>query len=251
MPQQDLLFQQVKKTRISDTVVEQIIGLIESGALKPGDQLPSERELVEQLNVGRATIREALRILEAQGVISVRPGKGTLVTGDVSRVSGQESIVAWFQDHADEVLDLLEIREVLERRAAYLAARRADGRMILELQDILHQAEQCVAEGDVTQLGYIDHQFHRVLAKASGNAILSQIIDAIGDVMLNPRRSIQRLPGRAVTSLEEHRAIFNAIKDGQSETAEQAVLQHIRSVREAIISLNVQLKSENISPMGS
>lgn len=244
MPQQDLLFQQVKKTRISDTVVEQIIGLIESGALKPGDQLPSERELVEQLNVGRATVREALRVLEAQGVISVRPGKGTVVTGDVSRLSAQESIMAWFQEHSDEVLDLLEIREALERRAAYLAARRADGRVILELQDILREAERCVAEGNVDQLGYVDHQFHRLLAKASGNAILSQIIDAISDVMLNPRRSIQRLPGRAVTSLEEHRAIFNAIKDGQPEAAEAAAMRHIRSVREAIISLNVEMTPE-------
>lgn len=242
---QDLLFQHVKKTRISDTVVEQISALIETGTLKAGDQLPSERELVEQLNVGRATVREALRILEAQGVISVRPGKGAIVTGDVSRISGQDAMLLWLQENADEILDLLEIREALERRAAFLAARRSDGRVILEMQEILREAERCVAEDNINQLGYVDHQFHRLLAKASGNQILSQIIDAISEVMLNPRRSIQRLPGRGLKSLEEHREIFNAIKDSQPEAAEQALITHIRSVREAIISLNIEMSAKD------
>lgn len=241
---QDSLFQEVKKIRISDTVVEQIIALIESGKLKSGDQLPGERELVEQFRVGRATVREALRILESQGVIAVRPGKGAFVTGDVASLTGHEAIMLWLREHSDEILDLLEIREALERRAAYLAARRADGKLIMEMQERLREAERCVDEGDYNRLGHVDHQFHRLLAKASGNPILSQIIDAVSEFMLSPRRSIQRLPGRGKISLEEHRAILNAIKEGQPEAAEQAVVAHIKSVREAIMSLDAELISQ-------
>lgn len=241
------LFQEVKKIRISDTVVEQIIALIEAGKLKPGDQLPGERELVDQFRVGRATVREALRILESQGVIAVRPGKGAFVTGDVSGLSGHDAIMFWLKDHKDEILDLLEIREALERRAAALGARRADGRLIMEMQENLREAERCIAEEDINRLGYVDHQFHHLLARSSGNNLLMQIIDAVGEFMLSPRRSIQNLPGRAQTSLAEHRAIFNAIKDGDSEAAEQAVLIHIRSVRDAIMSLNTIPVAEDVS----
>jgi DNA-binding FadR family transcriptional regulator len=99
----DQLLRRVKKVRISDTVVDQIVVLIEEGKLKVGDQLPSERELVIQLDVGRASVREALRILEAQGVIEVKPGKGIYITGDVTRLSGVEGIKRWFREHADEI----------------------------------------------------------------------------------------------------------------------------------------------------
>lgn len=241
------LFQEVKRIRISDTVVEQILALIESGKLKPGDQLPGERELVEQFRVGRATVREALRILESQGVISVRPGKGAFVTGDLAGLSGHEGIMVWLREHSDEILDLLEIREALEQRAAYLAARRTDSRILMEMQETLREAERCVNEQDYTRLGYVDHQFHKLLAKASGNVVLSQIIDAVSEFMLSPRRSIQRLPGRGVTSLAEHRAILDAIKNGDPEAAQQAVSVHVTSVREAIMSLNEDLIPQDMS----
>lgn len=242
----DPLFREVKKIRISDTVAEQILSLIETGKLKPGDQLPGERELVEQLQVGRATVRESLRILEAQGVIAVRPGKGAFVTNDIAHMSGHDAIMLWLKDRADEVLDVLEIREALERRAAHLAARRADGRMIMEMQETIRETERCIEQEDYNRMGYVDHQFHRLLAKASGNFLLSQIIDAISEFMLSPRRSIQRLPGRAQISLEEHRAILNAIKEGHPEAAEQAVIVHISSVREAIMSLNTEQIVEDV-----
>lgn len=232
------LFQAVKKVRVSDGVVEQILGLIEQGRLKPGDQLPSERELVELLRVGRATVREALRMLEVQGMITVRPGKGAFVADDINRISGHEAIRIWQMEHANEILDLLEIREALERRAAYHAAQRASKNIIKELQEVFDEAEQCVEKGDIARLGYVDHRFHSLLGKASGNPALSQIIDALGETMPSPIRSIQRLPGRGKQSLEEHRAILHAIMNGDAEGAEVAVSEHIRSLCELLKSLS-------------
>lgn len=245
--QDDSLFQAVKKVRVSDGVVEQILAVIEQGRLKPGDQLPGERELVTQLRVGRATVREALRMLEAQGIIVVRPGKGAYVTGDINRISGHEAIRIWQMEHADEILDLLEIRDALEGRAAFLAARRGDQNVIMELQHTFMEAERCLAEQDISRLGFIDHQFHSLLGKASGNPALSQIVDALGETMPSPFRSLQKLPGRGEQSLAEHRAILNAIKSGDPVAAERAVNVHIHSQREAIMSLS----SESLAPESS
>lgn len=230
----DSLLQRVKKVRISDTVVDQIIALIDEGTLKVGDQLPGERELVNQLQVGRASVREALRILEAQGSIEVRPGKGTFITGDVTKLADQEGVRLWFQQHAGEVLELLEIREVLERRSAMLAASRASHDQIETMKRLLNSVEQSLAQGDLDILGYDDQKFHRLLAQASGNHLLSELIDAVIEAMVSPRRSLQRLPGRAQTSLAEHRAILQALIDRDPEAAERAVTAHISSVRMAL-----------------
>lgn len=230
----DSLLQRVKKVRISDTVVDQIIALIEEGTLKVGDQLPGERELVNQLQVGRASVREALRILEAQGSIEVRPGKGAFITGEVAKLADQEGVRLWFQQHASEVLELLEIREVLERRSAMLAATRASQEQIDHLKRILDDVERALKKGDLDILGYDDQKFHRLIAQASGNHPLSELVDASIEAMVSPRRTIQRLPGRARTSLAEHRAILQAITNRDPDAAERAVIAHMNSVRAAL-----------------
>ncbi len=234
----DTLLQRVKRVRVSDTVVDQIIALIEEGKLKVGDQLPGERELVNQLQVGRASLREALRILEAQGVIEVRPGKGAFITGEYTSLPSQEGIKQWFEDHADEVRDMLDIREALERVAASRAASRDKPDLIAEIEAVVDEAEGYLQQGDMDRLGYLDQQFHRLLARASGNVMLAQIVDGIIEAMIDPRRSIQRLPGRAERSLAEHRTISEAIAAGDPDAAEQAVINHINSVRAAIASLS-------------
>ncbi len=232
------IFQNVKSVRLSDTVVDQILSLIEEGLLKIGDRLPGERELVEQLGVGRASVREALRILEAQGVLEVRPGRGAFITGKPADITaGIEGIRRWFQDHADEILEMLEVRSALERQAANLAARRANTAQIEGLNRILEEAQRYVAEGNFQKAGYLDHEFHRELANASGNKMLTQLIDSTIEALISPRRSIQQLPGRAELSMREHRQIVNAIAREDPEAAEAAVEKHIASVRQAILAL--------------
>ena len=76
------LFSSVSQSRVSDQVVQQILDLVEEGELKPGEQLPGERELTQQLSISRSAVREAIRLLEAQGLLEVRPGKGTFITGE-------------------------------------------------------------------------------------------------------------------------------------------------------------------------
>lgn len=240
----DSLLHRVKKVRISDSVVDQIIGLIEAGQLNVGDQLPGERELVSQLQVGRASVREALRILEAQGVVEVRPGRGTFVTSDVETLSGSDSVKAWFDDHVDEIRSIIELREALERKAAYLAATRAAESLLRELTDTLDEADRCLSQEHLDKLVLLDQRFHSLLGRASGNDLLAELVDGVADVLSSPRRSILRLEGRAEASAREHRAILNAIVAGDAEAAEEAVISHINSVRKEFALL--QKREENL-----
>lgn len=232
----DALLHRVKKVRISETVVDQILLLIDEGRLKIGDQLPGERELVNQLQVGRASVREALRILEAQGVIEVRPGKGTFIVGEAI-ADGDEGIAQWFRQHVAEEYDFLEVREALDRKAAVLAAARASASDLSRMKGLLDESLTAIESGDLDRLVSLDKQFHLSIASATGNDMLFHLLTSVHEAMVDPRRSLIRLKGRAAVSHKEHIAIYDAIRRHNSEAAEKAVIAHAVSVREAVESL--------------
>lgn len=232
----NVLLHRVKKVRISETVVDQILDLIEDGKLKVGDQLPGERDLVNQLQVGRASVREALRILEAQGVIEVLPGKGTFVVGETA-FEGDEGIVEWFKHHVSEELNYLEVRGVLDQQAAYLAAQRASEEALAAMTKLVDEAQASLEGGDLSNMVSLDRRFHVSIAEATGNEMLSHLLASIHEAMVKPRHSLIRIKGRAVVSVREHRAILDAIKRRDPEAAEAAVKVHNQSVLEAIKSL--------------
>jgi GntR family transcriptional regulator, transcriptional repressor for pyruvate dehydrogenase complex len=229
----NILLHRVKKVRISETVVDQILDLIEDGSLKIGDQLPGERDLVNQLQVGRASVREALRILEAQGVIEVLPGKGTFVVGETA-FEGDDGIIQWFKYHVNEEFDFLEVRDALDRKAASLAAERASDADLAAMSGILDDSQACLKSGDLDKMVSLDKLFHCSIAEASGNDMLSHLLTSVHEAMVNPRRSLIRVKGRAAISLREHQSIFDAIKRRDPDAAERAVTAHNNSVREAI-----------------
>lgn len=238
------LFQRVKKVRVSDTVVEQILSLIEDGTLQIGDQLPSERQLVDQFHVARASVREALRILEFEGVVEVQPGRGIFVIGNGSNQGADEEIVRqWFKEHTSEILEILQVRKALECEATYYAALKALPEVIQDLRITLETAEAAIEEGNLDKLVQLDRHFHRVLVSASGNKLLADLIDMTVDALLNPRRSLMRLPGRAPLSWQAHRNIFEAVAAHDADAAQQAMEAHIMNVREAIVDLTEEKAS--------
>jgi GntR family transcriptional regulator, transcriptional repressor for pyruvate dehydrogenase complex len=234
----DSIFQRIKKVRIADTVVDQIISLVEEGQLKPGDQLPSERELVNEFQVARPSIREALRILEYQGVIEVRPGKGAFVVGlGNGQANDEQRVQHWFREHAGEVLDILEVRANLEILAVGLAATKATTEQLDEIQAVVDEAQEAAAEGLVDELVRLDREFHQKIASASGNSLLASLIEMLIDSMVNPRRSLMRLRARVRSSWNDHTAILEALRAHNADEAVAAMERHIVQVRSNIIAL--------------
>jgi GntR family transcriptional repressor for pyruvate dehydrogenase complex len=220
----------VRPLALKERVIRQLTRLIEEGALQPGDRLPSERELSEELQVSRGTVREAVQFLQTLGLLEIRHGSGTFVRQAKDANDLREEWRRWTISHASRVHDLLEIRKALEPFAAELAAQRAATEDVDTMQDALELMQPAVESPDVTALVQADLAFHHALCAASGNAALSEFADALGEQLVQERGAIWNLPGRPERSLTEHRAIYEAVRQGAPERARQAVLDHLNSV---------------------
>ena len=220
----------VRPLALKERVVRQLTKLIEEGVLKPGDQLPSERELSEDLQISRGTVREAVQFLGALGLVEVRHGSGTFVRVRTDPAELRDEWRDWTIRHAGRIHDLLEIRKSLEPFAAELGAHRANESDLVAMEDALAQMAPVVESQDVTALVQADLAFHHALCASAKNKALSEFADALGEQLIQERGAIWNLPGRPARSLAEHRAICDAIRSRDPETARLAVLAHLESV---------------------
>jgi GntR family transcriptional repressor for pyruvate dehydrogenase complex len=225
-----LALEPVRPLALKERVIQQLTRLIEGGILEPGDQLPSERELSEELQVSRGTVREAVQFLGALGLVEVRHGSGTFVRLGTDPSKLRDEWRDWTIRHAERIHDLLELRKGLEPFAAELAAQRAGEEQVAAMEHALKQMEPAVDSPDVTGLIRADLAFHHALCAAAGNAALSEFADALGEQLVRERGVIWNLPGRPARSLVEHRAIYEAVRAGDPARARQAAYEHLTSV---------------------
>ena len=221
----------IKTRKIYEQIVDQIGQLVAGGQLKPGDRLPSERELVERFQVSRASIREAISALEMMGLIEVRSGEGTYI-----REVNIDSVVAplaWMLFiEKDSDLELYEARKVLEVQAAGLAAERAEED---EISDMFKALEIMRIDLQKQLLGEeADHHFHYAIAKATHNKILFRLMNTISDTMQKTLKSSRSKLYEDTSSPErlyhEHLLIYEAIKNHDAESAQKLMLAHLVGV---------------------
>lgn len=227
---------------LKEQVLAQLRGLLDDGTLKAGDQLPSERELSEQLGVSRGTVREAVQFLEALGIVKVRHGQGTFVRATVATAELHEEWRAWTLRHSGRIRDLLEVRRGLESFAAELAAKRREQRELRGLEEAVAEMAEAIGSGDITALVQADIHFHHRLCAAAGNAALVELADALGDQLLRERAATWDIPGRPQRSLTEHTAIFDAVNAGDAAGARAALIAHLDSVERDLRRLSDQGK---------
>lgn len=180
-------------------------------------------------------------MLEALGVISIQHGRGAFVLNR-SPVSGflVSPWIRWLHEHAGALLELLEVREAIEAKAAELAARTATDASVARLQEVLARSEPVVrslgdssAAGDpdaIRPLVELDIEFHEAIADSSGNRVLADLVRRLGQALQGSREATLAIPGRARRSLQEHRAIVAAIRRRNPEAARRAMVRHVRSV---------------------
>ena len=229
----------VKPTKVSDTIAEQLKVHILNGVLKPGEKLPAERELVDQLGVSRPSVREALLKLEARGLIESRQGGGTFVK-EVLAPSFVDPLSDLIKDNPDAISDVLECRHGLEELAASYAALRAtdiDKRRIQEKFDALEAAN---ASRDTTIAAQADSEFHMAIAEASHNVALIHItrslFDLLGKQMLSNWEQLLKDEESLAEIQSQHQYIFEAILHGDPDMARNAAHHHLsyigRSLRD-------------------
>ena len=210
-------------------IASQLIELIDIQKLHPGDRLPPERSLADLLEVSRPSLREALHILQAQGLVQIKHGQGTFV---------QEPIVAQelrasMMSTTHGLNELFDAREVLEVPASKWAADKASKEDIRLLRATLNQIETVTATApiDFDQLQILDAKFHLTIVGIAGNRFINQTLNVLQDVMKMSMETTLRLPGRSTVSRDEHNAILSAIESGNGDLASKLTLQHITGAR--------------------
>ena len=221
---------------VTDEAILKIKEMILDGRLKAGERLPPEKELSEQLGLSRSSLREAVKALEIIRILDVRRGDGTYVTSLEARLltEAMAFIVDLQQDTS--VLELFEVRRMLEPAAAAVAARR-----ISSDQLALLRASMATVRGDTSVEDLVAHdtEFHRIIAQASGNSYLASLLDGLSGGTVRARVWRGLTEERAVTrTIDEHAAIADALGRGDSELVRSLLTVHIAGVenwlREAI-----------------
>lgn len=221
----------VKKTRIYENVVSQIHELIKEGRLKAGDQLPSERELAETFKVSRTSVREALRALEAQGLMVTRTGMGTFVA-DLPTESLVELLAKLLIEAKDALADIFEMRKLIEPQIAALAAERASKRDIERMREILRGQREQISQGVMAVEA--DAEFHFSIGQATQNQALQKLVSGLMELLSHSREESLQTPGRSAASLASHIRILSAIEDHDKVRARKAMLHHIEKVEQNI-----------------
>ncbi|MBI3709070.1 MAG: FCD domain-containing protein [Proteobacteria bacterium] len=233
------------RLRLSDAISEQIERLIVDGALAPGAPLPSERDLAARLAVSRPSLREALLKMEARGLIHVRRGGGFVIT-DVSGPLVAEPLAHLLGRHSKAADDVLEMRHGLEATAAFFAAQRATTADLRKLEKAFAAMAKKQTHADSIADAAADAAFHLAVAEASHNVALVHVTRGVFTLMRsNIARTHDLLYGDAGNLhrlVDQHRAIFEAIRKHDPKSAQAAAHAHLAFVQETLRNLNGRLK---------
>ncbi len=231
-----IVFEPVHDNRaLSEKIIAQISDALVSGALKPGDRLPPERELAEQFGVSRTVIRDAVKTLAGRGILHVKHGAGIFVTtleeNAIGRLGALSDILPL---QGVRLRDLFEIRKVLEAEGAEWAARRRNDYHLKRLRGVLEDAHRNSENLEV--LSERDAQFHVAIAEASQNLVLVRVMLILLDLLAQSRRESLSIPGRAKLSLKDHERIVEEIEAQRHEGARETMLEHLTSVESAVLA---------------
>ncbi len=215
---------------LSDRVASMLLERVLLGELQPGEELPSERELSDQLGVSRTVVREAIRSLTGRGVIDARSGRKARI-GLVGRDHVVETMRLYLRGRQQSPNQLPyskihEVRRMLELTMVELAAKRGSAADRLRLRQAFEQMRK--AKDNLRLLPTLDVEFHRVIAEMTGNELFVILMDSIGDIMTEIREQTLGLPGRPASALKYHAAILEAIEGKDARSARRAMEEHLR-----------------------
>jgi GntR family transcriptional regulator, transcriptional repressor for pyruvate dehydrogenase complex len=226
------------RKRLSVVVAEQLKEMIFSGEVQPGDKMPNEAALCEHFGVSRITIREAVQMLLALGLVESTRGRGTFVR-EPDPESRLRDLSYFAFDRAGPVNDLIEVRMLLESQAARTAAAHEKAAERATLGRVVEQAGLLIPGEtgtlDTKAIAKIDTQFHVGVAALGGNLVLEQLMLRLMQILEVVRTRTLAIPGQALRSWNEHNAIAEAIAAGDGDAAVERMAEHMESVRRAIL----------------
>ncbi|WP_100332856.1 FadR/GntR family transcriptional regulator [Bacillus xiapuensis] len=230
-------YKKIKPKKIYEEVADALLDSIRSGNLRPGDKLDSVQQLAENFQVGRSAIREALTSLRAMGLIELRQGEGTYVKGF------SPSGIAYPIENAllmntNDKLHLLEVRKILEVGVAFIAAQKRTEEDVASIRKALEEMK--LHSGDIELGEEADFAFHLSIAKATGNPLLSSLMNHVSDLLVETMKETRRIclysEWTTVDKLnQEHEAICQAIAEQNPEKARLEMSVHLHNVETILV----------------
>ncbi|MGB8323677.1 MAG: FadR/GntR family transcriptional regulator [Candidatus Acidiferrum sp.] len=221
------MYKIVRSSRLYEQIVQQVEESIQKGQLKPGDQLPPERELAEQFGVSRTAVREAVKALREKGLVEAYPGRGTFIT-DGTSYTIRQSLDRMMRSGNEGFAFLAEVRQILEPEIAALATTRADDEALeamrkqVEIMDAAQEDPDAFIEADL--------DFHLALAEAAANPIILSLIDSIVGLLREQRMGIFQVEGGPERGQYHHKKILQAVEHRDSAGAREAMKAHLTQV---------------------
>lgn len=207
------------------TTVNRIKDLIKSGNFEADGKLPNERELVQTIQVSRSSVREALRMLAVEGIIEIRPTKGSYVISQEQYDAS--NFVAWYHQYEPEIFHLIETRLALEPMAAELAAERATKEQIEALEACHEEFIGYIMENNVLKIALGDERFHQLIFEAAHNPLLQNLYQVIQKMQIDYRKKVFSIPKEAMKAVSQHDEILRFIRERNPEAARQNMLEHL------------------------
>jgi GntR family transcriptional repressor for pyruvate dehydrogenase complex len=226
------MYSRIKSRRLYEQIIEQIQRQLLAGTLRPGDQLPSERELAEQFGVSRTAVREAVKALREKGLVEIQLGKGTFVTDGLDGMSQvMRDSLSWIVEVGSKngMFDLVEIREVLEPGIAELAATKFQPEEIEAMQQAVAVMDRSMDNADVYVEADLD--FHLALAEATQNPLIIILLNPIVDLLREQRKQIFQVEGGPQRGQMHHKRILEMVTSRNGRAAREAMIAHLRQVR--------------------
>jgi len=238
-------FKTLKRKRLSETIEDSIKELIISGELKPGSKLPSERELSKQFGVSIVTVREALRGLETLGMIQKKRGRdGGILISQASSTTVKSTMYNFLTLKQFSARNLGEVRKIIEPASARIAATQITPDELKGLEENIIYCERMIekhkskfSEKTFFDIEERNVEYHRLIAEATHNPVLTLTVDYVEDFLLSFKKSTLIPDIKFSTeNIENHRKIYNCIKNGDAQAAERDMLEHCRFVEDYLVS---------------
>jgi GntR family transcriptional repressor for pyruvate dehydrogenase complex len=235
----DITFGRIKNRRLSEFIESSIRDLILNGEIGPGDKLPPERDISQQFGVSVVTVREALRGLEAFGMIEKKKGKGGgIFVSEVTSDSVKNALQTFLLSRKFSVNHLSQVRMIIEPPAVKIAALEMDSDGLTEMEKNIRYCERSIekagssfSDKDFFDIEERNVEFHRLIGESSRNPILALTIDYVMDFLFSMKKTLLDADRAfSVEVVDDHRQILSCLKERDPVKAEQAMTRHLHGV---------------------
>ena len=222
------VYRTVRTSRLFEQIVKQVEDSITSGQLKPGDQLPAERDLAQRFGVSRTAVREAVKTLREKGLVEAYSGRGTFITNGTSQAIRQSLDLMIRINQQEGSAHLAELRQVLEPEIAALAATRIEEQLLSTMREAVAIMDRNLHDPDAYVEADLD--FHLALAEAAGNPLILSLLDSIVGLLREQRSRIFNVNGGPERGQFHHKRILAAIEERDPDKARDAMRAHLKQV---------------------